>query len=74
MENFVYCNPTTLHFGKNCLYGLNNVLQQYGKKILLIYGKESIKKTGLYDMVTDYLKEVHAEVFEYSGNQVKPGD
>jgi alcohol dehydrogenase YqhD (iron-dependent ADH family) len=72
MENFVYCNPTTLHFGKNSLDGLNAVLRNYGKKILLVYGKGSIKKTGLYDRVTDYLKELHAEVFEYEGIRPNP--
>jgi hypothetical protein len=72
MENFVFCNPTTLHFGKNALSGLNNVLQQYGRKVLLVYGKGSIKKTGLYDNVMDYLKEVNAEVFEYEGIRPNP--
>jgi alcohol dehydrogenase YqhD (iron-dependent ADH family) len=72
MENFIYCNSTTLHFGKNCIYGLNNVIQQYGKKVLFVYGKGSIKKTGLYDTVSDYLKELHAEVFEYSGIRSNP--
>ena len=72
MENFVFCNPTTLHFGKNSLSGLNNVLQQYGRKVLLVYGKGSIKKTGLYDNVMDYLKEVNAEVFEYEGIRPNP--
>ena len=72
MENFIYCNPTSLHFGKNCLYGLTNVLRQYGNKILLVYGKESIKKSGLYDTIIGYLKEANAEVVEYSGIQSNP--
>jgi hypothetical protein len=72
MENFVYCNPTTLHFGRNAMGGLNNVLEHYGKKVLLVYGKGSVKRTGLYDRVMDILKEVHAEVFEYEGIQPNP--
>jgi alcohol dehydrogenase YqhD (iron-dependent ADH family) len=72
MENFVFCNPTTLHFGRNSLSGLNEVLQHYGKKVLLVYGKGSIKKTGLYDRVVDFLQEVHAEVFEYAGIRPNP--
>ena len=72
MENFVFCNPTTLHFGKNSLSGLNNVIQQYGRKVLLVYGKGSIKKTGLYDDVMNYLKGVNAEVFEYEGIRSNP--
>ncbi len=72
MENFVYCNSTTLHFGRNALSGLNDVLQHYGTKVLLIYGKGSVKKTGLYDKVMDHLKEMHAEVFEYEGIRPNP--
>jgi alcohol dehydrogenase YqhD (iron-dependent ADH family) len=72
MENFVFCNPTTLHFGKNALDGLTNVLQHYGRKVLLVYGKGSIKKTGLYDKVMGSLKEVHAEVIEYEGIRPNP--
>lgn len=72
MENFVFCNPTTLHFGKNALDGLKEVLQHYGRKVLLVYGKGSIKKTGLYDKVMGYLKEVQAEVFEYEGIRSNP--
>ncbi len=72
MENFTYCNPTTIHFGKNSLYGLDNVLKQYGKKVLLVYGNGSIKKTGLYNTVIGYLKEMHAEVFEYGGIRSNP--
>lgn len=72
MENFVFCNPTTLHFGKNALDGLKEVLQHYGRKVLLVYGKGSIKKTGLYDKVMGYLNEVQAEVFEYEGIRSNP--
>jgi len=72
MENFVYCNPTTLHFGKNSLDGLESVLKHYGKMILLVYGQGSIKTTGLYDRVMEILKEVHAEVIEYDGIRPNP--
>ena len=72
MENFVFCNPTTLHFGRNSVNELSNVLQNYGKKVLLVYGKGSIKRTGLYERVMSTLKEVHAEVFEYEGIQSNP--
>jgi len=72
MENFIYHNPTTLHFGRSSLNGLNEVLQLYGRKVLMVYGKGSIKTTGLYDRVLDFLKEVNAEVVEYGGIQSNP--
>jgi alcohol dehydrogenase YqhD (iron-dependent ADH family) len=72
MEKFIYCNPTTLHFGRNTLEGLPAVLQHYGKKVLLVYGKGSIKASGLYDKMLAFLKESHSEVFEYEGIKSNP--
>jgi alcohol dehydrogenase YqhD (iron-dependent ADH family) len=72
MENFIAHNPTTLHFGKNVLTGLGQVIQLYGKKILFVYGKGSIKKTGLYDQIIGLLKAFDAEVFEYEGIKSNP--
>ncbi len=70
--NFKYSNPTTLYFGANSLSYLNKELQNYGKNILLIYGKGSIKKIGLYDQVISILKENNKNIFEDSGVMPNP--
>jgi alcohol dehydrogenase YqhD (iron-dependent ADH family) len=72
MENFIAYNPTALHFGKNVVTGIGPVIQNYGKKVLFVYGKGSIKKSGLYDQVTRSLKAINAEVFEYEGIKSNP--
>jgi alcohol dehydrogenase YqhD (iron-dependent ADH family) len=72
MENFIAHNPTSLHFGKNVLANLEPVIQKYGNKVLFIYGKGSIKKTGLYDKIINLLKSINAEVFEYEGIKPNP--
>ena len=72
MENFIAYNPTTLHFGKNVLNNLGTTVALYGKKVLLVYGKGSIKKSGLYDKVMFQLNEIGAKVFEYSGIKSNP--
>jgi alcohol dehydrogenase YqhD (iron-dependent ADH family) len=72
MESFVYRNPTVLHFGRHSLDGLPDTLQNYGKKVLLVYGKGSVKKTGLYDKIKDYLAETGAAVVEYEGIRPNP--
>lgn len=51
MQNFMYCTPTKLIFGKNAIENLPDVLAPIGKKVLLTYGGGSIKKIGLYDEV-----------------------
>ena len=72
MENFIAYNPTSLHFGKNVLNGLGQSIQLYGKRVLFVYGKGSIKKTGLYDQILQILKSIKAEVFEYEGIKPNP--
>lgn len=72
MENFTAYNPTKLHFGKNVVNELGEVVAESGKRVLLMYGKGSIKKNGIYDQVMDQLKSVNAEVFEYPGIKSNP--
>lgn len=45
MENFVYCTPTKLIFGKNAIEKMPETLKPLGKKILLTYGGGSIKRS-----------------------------
>lgn len=42
--DFNYYNPTKIYFGKNSLDSLAGELANYGKNILLVYGKNSVKK------------------------------
>lgn len=72
MENFNYYNPTALHFGKNVLDKLPETLLSYGKKVLLVYGKGSVKRTGLYDKLIRQLAEAGLEVVEYGGIKSNP--
>lgn len=70
--DFSFYNPTRIHFGKNSLDNLAGELANYGGKVLLVYGKNSIKKIGLYDKVTDILKAEGKTVFELSGIKPNP--
>lgn len=70
MENFEYCTPTKLVFGKGVIERLPGLLKNLGKKILLTYGGGSIKKQGLYDKVKELLADF--EVYELSGIEPNP--
>lgn len=70
--DFSYYNPTRIYFGKNALDNLPGELANYGKNILLVYGKNSAKKIGLYDKVTEILKTAGKTVFELSGIKPNP--
>lgn len=72
MENFIAYNPTSLHFGKGCLVNLGKVTSEFGKKVLLVYGKGSIKKNGVYNDVINQLKLINAQIFEYEGIKSNP--
>lgn len=54
--NFEYSIPVKLHFGckKESLVG--SICKKYGKKVLIVTGKKSTKKTGLLYRVVEYLK------------------
>lgn len=70
MENFTFQNPTRILFGKGTEAQTGQESSRWGKKVLLHYGGESAKKTGLYQRVTDSLKAAGIEFVELPG--VKP--
>ena len=70
MQNFDYMTPTRLIFGKDVIVKLPEVMEKFGKKILLTYGGGSIKKIGLYDKVKELLSGF--EIYELSGIQPNP--
>lgn len=72
LGEFVYSNPTRLHFGKKALDGLAQELRNYGKNILLVYGGGSIKKSGIYDSVVTILKAEGKNITELPGVMANP--
>ena len=70
MLNFEYQNPTKMIFGRGTHRKAGAQVKPYGRKVLLHYGGESIKRTGVYDQVTASLKEAGVEFVELGG--VKP--
>ena len=72
LYDFSYQNPTRIHFGKKALGKLAAELNEYGANILLVYGKASIKKIGLYDQVVNILHEAGKNVVELEGINANP--
>lgn len=70
--DFNYYNPTKIYFGKTALNNLKEELKNYGENILLVYGKNSIKRSGLYDRVIEILKETNKKVIELAGIKSNP--
>jgi alcohol dehydrogenase YqhD (iron-dependent ADH family) len=68
MENFVYYNPTKIEFGKEKEKKIGKFIKDAGfKKVLLVYGSERIKKDGLFETVSNSLKDNNIEFLSFGG-------
>ena len=73
MVDFTYYTPTKVFFGKETHKKVGEIIKGYGyKKIMMQYGKSSIKKTGLYDEVMESLTANDIEVVEMGGVDPNP--
>ena len=70
MLNFDFYSPARLLFGKDTEKQIGELLKPHALKVLLHYGGGSIKKSGLYDVVTASLREAGVSFVELGG--VKP--
>lgn len=71
--DFSYYNPTKIYFGRNSLDNLYEELASYGDTVLLIYGKGSVKKSGLYDKVLKSYNLPEKELWNFRAlNQIRP--
>lgn len=73
MNNFDYVNRTRIVFGKDEENRIGEILHGYGyKKVLLHYGKSSVKKSGLLDRVIASLTAVGIDYVELGGVAPNP--
>lgn len=73
MLDFIYNTPTKVYFGKDKHLLVGDIIKQLGySKIMMQYGKDSIKKSGLYDQVMSSLKNNGIEVVEMGGVEPNP--
>ena len=72
MENFEFCNPTRIIFGRGAEEKVGEQTAVYSKNILLHYGGGSIKASGLFDRVTASLQKAGIAWVELGGVQPNP--
>lgn len=72
MNNFIYTIPTTIYFGKDQIENLGQIVSEYGKKVLIVYGGGSIRKNGIYDKVVSLLDRAQIAHEELSGVEPNP--
>ena len=72
MQPFTFHNPTKIIFGNGSSDSLGSVAKPFGNRILLVYGKESIKKSGLYQKICRQLDEQDIKIIEHGGVKSNP--
>lgn len=72
MNNFVYNIPTKIFFGKGSIEKIGSEILKYGNKVLLVYGKGSVKSNGIYDKAVEILKAHNIGYFELAGVDPNP--
>lgn len=58
---FSYFLPVNIQFGWNTVDNIDNFAAPYGKKALIVTGRSSAKKSGLYDRVVAKLDAAHID-------------
>ncbi len=74
MKAFEFHNPTKVIFGNGTVSEATGLaVADAGSKVLLVYGKQSIKRNGTYDKVISSLKAAGlTDVVEFSGVKSNP--
>ncbi len=72
MKDFELHIPTKIIFGKKAIKQIPKELPKLGKKALWVYGKSSIKKTGLYEKLKAFLSKTNVEFVELGGVKSNP--
>jgi alcohol dehydrogenase YqhD (iron-dependent ADH family) len=73
MKNFTLYNPTRIEFGRDKENHIGKYMTQYAvKKVLIVYGSERIKTSGLFDRVTKSLIENEIEFLTLGGIKSNP--
>lgn len=71
MNNFLFDNPTRVHFGEKVEFELTNELKMF-KKILIIYGSNRIKEQKLLSQIEEFIAINKSEIFYLEGIEPNP--
>lgn len=72
MLNFEFLSPTKIIFGRGAENQVGTEVKKHSSKIMLHYGSDRIKKSGLFDQVAQSLKDAGVSFVELGGAQPNP--
>ena len=66
--NFRYCAPTKVYFGRGEEKNTGKYIREYGaKSVLLVYGGNSARRSGLLDLIRRMLRDENIDFSELGG-------
>lgn len=72
MHNFVFHNPTKVLFGRDTIPSVGLEAQQFGRRVLLVHGRNSARSSGLLDRVIASLTQADTRVELFGDVQANP--
>lgn len=72
MQNFIFENPTKIIFGQGQISMIGKEVSRFGRKVLMVYGRESIKRFGIYQQVTESLQKAGMNIVEFPDVKSNP--
>ncbi|MCL1981231.1 MAG: iron-containing alcohol dehydrogenase [Proteobacteria bacterium] len=72
MHNFVFHNPTKILFGQGTIEAIGPETRAWGKRALLVYGRASLKQSGLHQRILTSLRTAGLEVVEHGEVRANP--
>ncbi len=72
MLNFTFQTPTRIVFGKDTRLQVGALIKPLANKVLIHYGGGSIKKSGLYDEITNSLQQAGVAYVALGGVEPNP--
>lgn len=69
---FTFHNPTRIIFGEGKASETGSITATYSKNVLLVYGGNSIKRSGLYESVVNQLQQANIRYVELGGVEPNP--
>ena len=64
IESFVFANIPKVVFGAGTFGKLDDIISQYGEKVLIVTGGSSLRATGQYEELCDRLRKRSMQVFD----------
>lgn len=72
MINFEFSIPTVIKFGRDAQMNTGTMIRSLGKKVLIHYGSDRVKRNGLLEQIEKQLKAEGVSFIESGGVQPNP--